>query len=356
MHLVAHTQDLDSLWRAVLARDARLDGLFVYAVRSTGIYCRPSCPSRRPRLDRVAFFPDAATAEASGYRACRRCRPEVAREAVSDAAARVGRVCQRVAARPAAAWTAERLARAGGLSVPRLQRAFRALLGVSPLEYVRACRRRQFLADLRRGRTVTEATYQAGFGSTSRMYGALRLPGMRPATYGRGGQGASIEWTTTTSPLGAILVAATAAGLCFVEVGASVETLVAQLRREFPRAAIARAPSARLDALAEAALAIASGHDVRQEVPVDIQGTAFQWRVWRALTEIPRGETRTYAGLAAAIGAPSSVRAVARACARNPLALVVPCHRVVGSDGKLRGFRWGLEVKRALIDVERAAE
>jgi len=346
----------DQLWRAVLERNAGTDGLFVYAVRSTGVYCRPSCPSRRPARDRVEFFPTAGMAEAGGYRPCLRCRPGTVVGSSSEAAGRVRRVCEAIARRPDARWDARALARSGQASIPQVQRAFRAVLGLSPREYVLACRRRRFLEDLRRGRTVTEATYDAGFGSTSRMYGALRLPGMRPATYGRGGRGASIEWATVESPLGLILVAATTAGLCFVEVGSSVERLVAELRREFPLATIASEPSARLGPMADVVLAVARGKDVRRDVPVDIQGTAFQWRVWRALTEIPRGRTLTYSGLAAAIGAPSSVRAVARACATNPIALVVPCHRVIGADGQLRGFRWGLDVKRALIEKERVGE
>ncbi|MCC7010707.1 MAG: methylated-DNA--[protein]-cysteine S-methyltransferase [Acidobacteria bacterium] len=345
----------DRRWQAVVARDAAADGRFVYAVRSTRIYCRPSCASRKPAPGVVEFFPDAAAAEASGYRACLRCRPGSPAGASSDAAARVRRVCEAVGRQPDRRWTAGAIARAGGGTVPQVQRAFRTVLGVSPREYVLACRRRRFLEGLRKGQTVTDATYDAGFGSTSRMYGALRLPGMRPATYGRGGRGASIAWTTVPSPLGLILAAATDVGLCFVEVGRSVEPLLAELRREFPLAAIAGAPSDRLDDIAGAVLAVALGRDVRQDVPVDIQGTAFQWRVWRALTAIPRGTTVTYAALAASIGSPSSVRAVGRACATNPIALVVPCHRVIGSDGKLHGFRWGLDVKHALLETERNA-
>jgi AraC family transcriptional regulator of adaptative response/methylated-DNA-[protein]-cysteine methyltransferase len=341
----------DLLWQAVSTRDANADGLFVYAVRSTGVYCRPTCASRRPRRDRVEFFPAASMAVAHGYRPCRRCRPDEPR-AGSPSLARVRRACAAVARQPDARWTAGQLARAGGTSVTQIQRAFRSLLGIAPRDYVAACRRRRFLDNLRNGHTVTDAMYDAGYGSSSRLYGAIRLPGMRPATYGRGGLGARIDWRTVDTPIGLVLVAATAGGLCFVEVGRDPKALVSALRAEFPAADIAPRASEALEPMAEAARAVALARDVPRDVPVDIRGTAFQWRVWRALTNIPRGETRTYTDVARAIGSPSSVRAVARACATNPVALVVPCHRVIGTDGGLRGFRWGLDVKRRLLDIE----
>jgi len=342
----------NGLWNAVARRDARADGLFVYAVRSTGVYCRPSCPSRRPHADRVEFFPPGSMAEAAGYRACRRCHPEseTARSAVSD---RVVRACQAVARRPDAHWTSAAIARAGQTSVPQLQRAFRRVLNLTPKDYVAACRRRRFLASLKNGHRVTDAVYEAGYGSPSRVYGSIRMPGMTPATYGRGGLGATIDWLTIDSSIGRILVAGTARGLCFVEIDRDDTTLVKTLRSEFPAATIADEPAAALAPLASAAKAIAEAGSVPADLPLDIKGTAFQWRVWRALTEIPRGETRTYTEVASAIGEPSAVRAVARACATNPVSLVVPCHRVVGRDGSLRGYRWGLGVKRALIERER---
>jgi AraC family transcriptional regulator of adaptative response/methylated-DNA-[protein]-cysteine methyltransferase len=206
---------------------------------------------------------------------------------------------------------------------------------------------------LRNGDGVTGAMYDAGYGSPSRLYGAIRLPGMQPATYGRGGLGASIDWLTVDTPLGLVLVGATSKGLCFVEVGTSASALVAALKAEFPEASISPGPSALLKPLVETVRAAALAREIPPELPVDIRGTAFQWRVWRALTDIPRGETRTYSDVARAIGSPSSVRAVARACATNPIALVVPCHRVIGTDGKLHGYRWGMDVKRKLIDAER---
>ena len=340
------------LWHAVAARDASADGCFVYAVTSTGIYCRPSCPSRRPRRDRVEFYPTPAMAAASGYRPCRRCRPD-APAALSPRTAGVRRVCDAVGRRPEARWTSAALARAGGTSVPRMQRAFRATLGLAPRDFVAACRRRRFLDALREGARVTDAIYEAGYGSPSRVYGAFALPGMTPATYGRGGRGAAIRWTTTASPVGRVLVAATDRGLCFVEVGETDEALVRQLRREFPAADIAEAASSDLAPFVEAARQVTSAGPLARSLPVDIRGTAFQWRVWQALTRIPRGETRSYAEVARAIGHPSATRAVAAACARNPLALVVPCHRVVRADGETGGYRWGGRVKQALIAGER---
>ncbi|HKV99849.1 MAG TPA: methylated-DNA--[protein]-cysteine S-methyltransferase [Vicinamibacterales bacterium] len=344
----AHT-----LWHAVMSRDRAADGLFVYGVTSTGVYCRPTCPSRRPNRDRVEFFPAPAMAEARGYRPCRRCHPEARTASSASPADRVRLTCEAVATRPDARWTSATLARAGGTSVVQLQRAFRRVLGLAPRDYVAACRQRRFLDAVRNGHRVTDAVYESGYGSSSRAYGAISLPGMTPATYGRGGQGAKIRWLSAESPVGRVMVASTDRGLCAVRAGAADAELLRFLRDEFPDADIAAKPSAELQPLIEAALAIARATPVPADVPVDIRGTAFQWRVWRALTKIPRGETRTYSEVARAIGRPSAVRAVAHACATNPIALVVPCHRVVRTDGHLGGYRWGLEMKDALIAAER---
>jgi len=344
----------DGLWQAVRSRNPGADGCFVYAVTSTRIYCRPTCPSRRPRRDRVEFYPSPRMAEAGGYRPCRRCRPDAPVDA-PPAVARVRRVCEAVVRRPDARWTSATLARAGGASVAQLQRAFRATLGLSPRDFVMACRRRRFLAALRSGTDVTGAVYEAGFSSPSRVYGGAWLPGMTPATYGRGGQGATIDWLAVPSPAGRILVAATARGLCFIEIGHTTDELRRALAREFPRADVAVRPSARLRPMADAARAVVLTGTPPASLPVDIRGTAFQWRVWRALTTIPPGETRSYAEVAASMATPSAARAVARACAGNPLALVVPCHRVIRADGSHGGYRWGQTVKRALLDRERAS-
>ena len=260
--------------------------------------------------------------------------------------------CAAVLARPDARWTSAGLAKAGGTTPVTLQRAFRAVLGLSPRDYVVACRRQRFLDTVKTGERVTDAIYSAGFGSPSRVYDAIRLPGMTPATYGRGGKGANIRWLTGASPLGQVMVAATERGLCFVQVGDDVAMRRA-LAEEFPLASIDERPSRSLRPLLSAALAAASAKPLPPELPVDISGTAFQWRVWRALTRIPRGQTRSYSDIARAIGSPSSVRAVARACATNPVALVVPCHRVVRADGDLAGYRWGTSVKKQLLSKER---
>ena len=240
-----------------------------------------------------------------------------------------------------------------GTTPVRLRRAFREVLGLSPRDFVVACKRERFLNGVRRGGRVTDAIYEAGFGSPSRVYDAIRLPGMTPATYGRGGRGAHIRWQTVASPVGRVMVAATDRGLCFVQVGDSQAELVRRLTAEFPLAEVEGRPSAALAPWARAALAVTRAERPDADLPVDVRGTAFQWRVWRALTRIPRGQTRSYAEVARAIGAPRAVRAVGRACATNPLALVVPCHRVVPQSGGLGGYRWGTSVKETLLARER---
>ena len=265
----------------------------------------------------------------------------------------VRRACDAVATHPDKPWSNARLATIAGASPVQLQRAFRSVLGISPRDFITASKRRKFLDALKARPSVTEAIYEAGYGSPSRVYDAIRLPGMTPATYGRGGKGATIHWLTASSPLGRILVASTDRGLCFVQIGENDPTLAKALRDEFPLASVDEKASRALAPLMAAAQAIAEARPLPADVPVDIQGTAFQWRVWRALTRIPRGQTRSYSNVAAAIGRPSAVRAVARACATNPLALVVPCHRVVRTDGQPGGYRWGVGVKKTLLEKER---
>jgi AraC family transcriptional regulator of adaptative response/methylated-DNA-[protein]-cysteine methyltransferase len=342
----------DTLWRRVASRDRTADGLFVYAVASTGVYCRPSCASRRPRRDRVEFFPSAAMAEARGYRACRRCAPDRDGAERSAPVSIVQTACRAIARAPSAGWTPRRLARVSQTSLVRLQRSFRVVLGLSPREYLAACRRRAFLDRVKEGRPVTAAIYEAGYASPSRVYGDA-APGMTPATYGKGGRGAHIGWLTGDSAVGRLLVAATRQGVCFVAIGGSQASLRAELTREFPHATIERRPSSALAPFLAAARRAVDGGPIPQELPTDVRGTAFQWRVWRALRRIPAGETRSYTQLAGDVGAPSAARAVARACASNPLTLIVPCHRVVGSDGSLRGYRWGTDKKAAILGRER---
>jgi AraC family transcriptional regulator of adaptative response/methylated-DNA-[protein]-cysteine methyltransferase len=338
-------------WSRVAARDRSADGAFVYAVTSTGVFCRPSCPSRRPRPERVRFFDTPAEAAQAGFRACKRCRPEAAAAASPSPVARVAEYLQAHADEPVSLAALGRLAR---LSPAHLQRRFTAEVGLSPREFQAACRAERFRAALRQGSEVTAAIYEAGYGSPSRVYdGKPTGDGMSPAAYRRGGAGLAVGHTIVPCALGRLLVAATDRGVCAVRLGASDDGLVRELRREFP--------AARLDAAASpppawvaAIVARVDGAPRPADVPLDVHGTAFQWRVWRALQAIPRGQTRTYGEVAAAIGEPGAVRAVARACATNPVALVVPCHRVVPKAGGTGGYRWGTRRKQRLLDVERA--
>ncbi len=338
-------------WRAVVKRDARFDGRFVYAVSTTGVFCRPSCPSRRPRRDRVRFFPDASAAAAAGYRACKRCRPGAKTPAGIEAAiVRCTNYLQTHAAEPV---TLAALAREVGLSRSHLQRAFKRHVGVSPREFQDALRRQRFVARLRAGDTVSRATYDAGYGSSSRVYGRVSVrAGMSPASYRRRAAGRDLRFTIVSVPLGRLLVAYTDEGVCAVELGAEDAALERDLRADFSGATIERAP-APANAWVRAVARQARGEAPGSAVPLDVRGTAFQWKVWTALQRIPRGETRTYTEVARSIGRPRAVRAVASACARNPVAIAVPCHRVVRADGSPGGYRWGDERKEALLKRER---
>ena len=341
----------ERLWQAVLARDAGADGAFVYAVRTTGVYCRPSCPSRRPRRTSVSFFPTPDSAELANYRACRRCDPRagVAPTAGLD---RVRRACEYITAHADAPLGLAALAAHVGFSPFHLQRTFARLVGISPRAYHEAVRAGRFRDGLRDGVPVSSALYDAGYGSTSRVY--ERKPtgaGMTPAAYRRGGQGLAITYAIVDSPLGRLLVAATTKGLCSVKLGDDDRELEEDLRREYPHASLASdpAPFARW---VRAILAHLAGRAPHFDLPIDVRATAFQWSVWRYLQSIPWGETRTYSEVATAIRRPTAVRAVARACAANPVCLVVPCHRVVGKNGQLTGYRWGVHRKRALLNHE----
>lgn len=346
--------DPTSAWAAVEARDSRFDGRFVYAVASTGIYCRPSCPSRRPNPRKVAFFSTADEAEGAGYRACRRCRPRSA--GPTDPERAVERARAWVDAHLDEPVTLAGLGEAVGLSPWYLQRTFKRLTGLTPKEYASARRLERLKSHLKKGDDVTTATYEAGYGSGSRVYeqSDARL-GMTPATYRRGGQGAAIRYLVTDSPLGRMLVAATDRGVCAVTFGSSDAELAAGLGREYPNAEIREAGDATLESWTEAILHHLEGEDPRLSLPLDLRATAFQWRVWRALQEIPRGETRSYGEVAASLGRPGAARAVARACASNRVALAVPCHRVVRGDGDAGGYRWGEDRKRRLLEMERQA-
>ncbi|WP_420403058.1 bifunctional DNA-binding transcriptional regulator/O6-methylguanine-DNA methyltransferase Ada [Nisaea sp.] len=343
-------QDDAARWAAVTARDAAAEGVFFYAVVTTGVYCRPTCPSRRPRHENVRFYDSPAEAEAAGYRACRKCLGKDAAEARRREA--VTEACALLEAAEEAAPTLEALATATGLSPHHLQRTFKAVTGVSPRQYWDARRLERLRQNLKSGEAVAPALYGAGYGSSSRLYEKARGQlGMTPATYGRGGLGATIAFTTAPSPLGEVLVAATEAGICFVGLGADAAALEAELREDFPKAEILREDET-LGRLTDGVLARLAGRTPDRELPLDIQATAFQRQVWEALMTIPAGETRTYGELAAAIGKPGAARAVGRACGSNRVALVIPCHRAVGANGSLTGYRWGVERKRRLLEAE----
>lgn len=338
-------------WEAVEARDARFDGAFVYAVRSTGIYCRPSCPSRRPRRPHVTFFALPEAAERAGFRSCLRCRPRSVRTR-DPQAERIQKVCRYVADHLEEPLTLERLGREAGLAPHHLQRTFKRVMGISPRAYADALRLGVFRQRVRKGAAVIDAAFEAGYGSTSRLY--ERAPaqlGMTPAAFRRGGRGLRLRYTTVDCPLGRLLVAATERGVSLVSLGESDEALERALQAEYPAAQVARDDASLRDWVRHIVKHL-EGREPHLDLPVDVRATAFQWQVWEELRRIPRGETRTYADVARAIGRPRAVRAVARACATNPVALVVPCHRVVPSAGGTGGYRWGDARKARLLESE----
>jgi AraC family transcriptional regulator, regulatory protein of adaptative response / methylated-DNA-[protein]-cysteine methyltransferase len=339
--------ELQNKWQHVVARDARQDGRFVFAVRTTGIYCRPSCPSRRPRRDSVEFFANPNDAERAGYRACLRCKPTQ----ISEQARYVANARKILDSAESIVTLAE-LSKRLGLSPFHLQRLFKRATGLSPREYQSARRVQHVKSGLRKGDDVTTALYDAGFGSPSRLYEqAPQQLGMTPGEYRRGGAGANIRYAVVATPLGRMLVAATDRGLCAVRFGDTAVELERDLRTEFHAAEIHRDDKA-LREYVEPLLAAIRGENTTIDLPLDIRATAFQRKVWETLKKIPSGETRSYTDVAREIGEPSAVRAVARACASNPVAVAVPCHRVVSSDGELAGYRWGIERKKKLLERE----
>lgn len=344
-------------WEAVKNRLQPADGSFVFAVRTTKIYCRPSCPSRRPKPQNVIFFRGPREAEQAGYRPCLRCRPNVA-SPNGESASLVQQLCNRIdaslAENPETRLTLSKLSRSLGTSPHQVERLFQRVLSITPRQYTDARRMAQLKSSLRNGEKVTMATYDAGFGSSSRLY--ERAPahmGMTPAAYRRGGAGMSIAYTIVPCPLGRVLVAATARGISAVYLGDSSAPLEKALSREYPRAEIRRDANG-MSKWVGGVLNRLRGREPHAELPLDVQATAFQRRVWEELRRIPRGSTRTYTEVARAIGKPRAIRAVARACATNPVSIVVPCHRVIREDGSLAGYRWGLDRKRALLASESA--
>lgn len=340
-------------WQAVLDRDAApACGPFLYAVTTQGVYCRPGCPARAPLRRNVRFYADAAAAEAEGFRACRRCDPRGERAALHAAAVQAAcELIEQAETMPSLAALADR----AGYARHHFLRLFREITGVTPRSYAEGVRARRLQAALAAGDRVAEAVAGAGFGSESRVYeDTSRHLGMTPGAARRGGAGETIRIARAESVMGPLLVGATERGICFIGFAEPHDALEGDLRARFPKARIEEAPEAMADTVRAVAAFIAEPAAVLA-LPLDLRGTAFQRRVWEALTRIPLGETRTYSGLAAEMGAPAATRAVARACARNPVALAVPCHRVVGASGDLTGYRWGVPRKAALLAGERRA-
>ena len=337
------------LWRRVLARDAAADGRFVYAVRTTGIYCRPSCPSRRPRFDSVEFYPAPAAAERAGFRPCKRCAPhQPDRQRAAMLAA-----CRYIDAHCDERLTLKTLGQRVGSSPFHLQRVFKSIVGVSPREYQEARRIARFKSGVSNGGTVSSATFDAGFSSSSRLYEKSAQLGMTPARYRNKGAGLEIAFTTFGSPLGAVLVAATDRGVCSVSLGENAAQLAAALRAEFSAATLIR-DDKRLLRYARRIARYLAGGKPGLDLPLDIRATAFQRKVWNLLRSIPYGTTCSYSDIARRAGTPSAVRAVARAIATNPVALLIPCHRAIRKNGELAGYRWGVARKAALLARESA--
>lgn len=335
-------------WRAVCARDRSADGSFVFAVSTTGIYCRPSCPARRPLQENVEFFEEGGAARAAGFRACKRCSPDE-QPAIERAVAQARQLLDRTEGETIALGD---LATAVRLSPAHLQREFLRRIGLSPKQYTLAHRAERLKREIGKGRTVLDAGFEAGYGSASRVYDeAARKLGMTPGRFRAGGRGVRIAFSTRATELGRLLLAVTDRGLCAVRLGDDDEAVRAALAAEFPNATLVETGLALAPLFAQIA-ALLEGDAAPP--PLDIQATAFQALVWQALQRIPRGTTVSYGELARALGRPKAARAVARACATNPVALVVPCHRVVGADGVLTGYRWGVKRKQALLALEAA--
>ena len=342
---------LDLRWKALASRDSAADGTFVYGVTSTGVYCRPSCPSRRPRADRVRFFDTTGEARHAGFRACKRCRPDTV-GLVQPGIDAVRRASAYLAAHADQTVTLANLARVASMSPHHLQRRFKAIVGLSPREFQSAVRAGKLRTSLRDGRDVTTAIYEAGYGSPSRVYEAAPTgKGMSLSSYRRGGAGMRIDYSTVSSPIGLVLVAATENGVCSVKIGSSESVLAGDLRREYPSAEISAKERPRNEWVKAVSKHLA-GNSPSLDLPIDVRATAFQWKVWRELQRIPYGETRAYAEVARRIGKPAAARAVARACATNPVCLVVPCHRVVPTAGGVGGYRWGTGTKAKLLAKE----
>lgn len=340
--------DVESAWQQLCQRDR--SGQFFYAVTTTGVFCRPECKSRRPLRQNVRFFSTVIDAQSAGFRACKRCKPLSA-----ASTGPLDRIRRHLESNLDRAVPLAELGRVAGMSPFTIQRAFKQEMGVSPLQYQRSLRATRLRDALKQQNRVTDAIYDAGFGSSSRAYEGAQL-GMTPARFAQGGKGEQIRWCSARSPFGWIIVGSTDRGLCWLSLGSTREQAESSLREEFPAAELRRDTS--LSEMVELALAsVREGSDLTKQGALggglDLRGTVFQLRVWQALRQIPRGETRSYSELAREMGEPNATRAVARACATNRVALIVPCHRVVGANGSLTGYRWGVDRKRELLAAER---
>jgi AraC family transcriptional regulator of adaptative response/methylated-DNA-[protein]-cysteine methyltransferase len=339
-------------WTAVTSRDSSADGHFVYSVSTTGVYCRPSCPSRQARREHVRFHPTIADAEKAGFRACKRCRPN--EPALADqralAVARACRLIERGDTLP----SLDALADAAGMSRFHFHRVFKAVTGLTPSGYAAAHRAKRVREELGRRPSVTEAIYEAGYNSNGRFYAAApAVLGMTPTRFRAGGAGESIHFAVGECSLGSVLVAATDKGVCAIMLGDDPESLVRNLQDRFARARLVGG-DAGFERLVAKVVGLVEAPAAAIDLPLDVRGTAFQQRVWQALRTIPAGSTASYADIARRLGTPKAVRAVAQACGANPVAIAIPCHRVVRRDGELSGYRWGVERKRALLDREAA--
>ena len=340
----------DAKWKAVLSRDNSYDGTFVFGVRSTGIYCRPSCPARRASRNSVVFFSNSDQAEQLGFRACHRCNPR-------DGSSKSGKewvyeLCAFMDANLGKKLTLSTLAAHADLSPFYIQRSFKKILGVSPRQYVEARRLAKMKRFLKGGETVNNSLYNAGFSSRSRVYEKVASGlGVNPGAIRRGGRGLLVQYTIVDSPVGRLLIGATERGVCAVCMGDSDRTVEGVLAEDYPAANLHRNDEGMKD-WASAFLRYFAGRSSPLRLPLDVAGTPFQWKVWKKIQSIPYGKTATYGAIADAMGAPQASRAVARACATNPVALVIPCHRVIGKDGGLHGYRWGNERKLALLNLE----
>ena len=346
----AGTTESDPRWAAVTARSATADGSFFYSVRTTGVYCRPSCGSRRPRPENVRFHASREEAEQAGFRPCKRCRPD--RPSLSEQhAAIVTEIC-RLIETSSRVPVLEELAARAGMSPFHFHRVFKAVTGLTPRAYAAAHRGERVRRELGKSSTVTAAIYESGYASNGRFYGeSERMLGMTPTEYRAGGANAEIRFAVGECSLGSILVARSERGVCAILLGDDPGPLARELQDRFPRATLIGGDAAFEDVVAKV-VGLIEAPRLGLDLPLDVRGTAFQQRVWRALREIPAGSTLSYREVAARIGSPGAIRAVAHACASNPLAVAIPCHRVVRSDGGLAGYRWGVERKRALLQRE----